>query len=136
MRFFKRLMITTLLILFALAFLGYIFLQQATFGTHPANNRLTRIQKSKNYRDGSFQNLSPTDVMAKGVPPTKMMRDYLNKSPENSPKTLVPSVKTDLVSIPDTLPTLVWFGHSSYLIKANGLTILMDPVLSGYASPV
>ena len=136
MRFFKRLMITTLLILLALAILGYLFLQQATFGSDPANNRLTRIGQSKNYRDGSFQNLSPTDVMARGVSPIKMMRDYLNKSPDNTPKTPLPSVKTDLISLADTLPTLVWFGHSSYLIKANGLTILMDPVFSGNASPV
>lgn len=36
----------------------------------------------------------------------------------------------------DDKPTIVWFGHSSYLIKSKGITILVDPVLSGNASPV
>lgn len=31
---------------------------------------------------------------------------------------------------------LIWFGHSSYLISYKGTTILVDPVLSGNASPV
>ena len=31
---------------------------------------------------------------------------------------------------------VVWFGHSSYFIKVNDLTILVDPVFSGHASPV
>jgi L-ascorbate metabolism protein UlaG (beta-lactamase superfamily) len=31
---------------------------------------------------------------------------------------------------------IVWFGHSSYLVHAGGKNILVDPVFSGYASPV
>lgn len=136
MRLLKRLMITTVLVLAALALFVFLFLQQRVFGADPAENRLARIRQSKNYRDGSFQNLSPTDVMAKGVPPTKMVRDYLNKSPTNTPTSPLPSVKTDLNALPDDTPTVVWFGHSSYLIQSKGVTVLMDPVLSGNASPV
>jgi L-ascorbate metabolism protein UlaG (beta-lactamase superfamily) len=33
-------------------------------------------------------------------------------------------------------PVLVWFGHSSYFLKAGGYTILVDPVFSNNASPV
>lgn len=32
--------------------------------------------------------------------------------------------------------SLTWLGHSSFLIKLNGKTILTDPFLSEYASPV
>lgn len=136
MRLLKRLMIATVLILTILALSIFVFLQQRVFGADPANNRLARVRQSKNYRDGSFQNLSPTNVTKKGVTATKMIRDYLNKSPINTPKSPLPSVKTDLNALPDDKPTLVWFGHSSYLIKTNGLAILMDPVFSGSASPV
>jgi L-ascorbate metabolism protein UlaG (beta-lactamase superfamily) len=48
----------------------------------------------------------------------------------------LPSVKTDLKILSDATPTIVWFGHSSYLIKSNGFNILVDPVLKGNASPV
>ena len=136
MRFLNRLMIATALILTVLVLLVFGFLQQRVFGADPAGDRLTRIHQSKNYRDGSFQNLSPTEVMAEGVSPVKLVRDFLNKSPRNTPKSPLPSVRIDLNALPDDKPTLVWFGHSSYLIKSNGLTMLMDPVFSGSASPV
>ena len=136
MRFLKRLMTATVLVLTVLALLVFGFLQQRVFGADPAKDRLTRIHQSKNYRDGSFQNLSPTEVMAKGVSPIELMRGFLNKPPLNTPKSPLPSVKTDLNALPGDKPTLVWFGHSSYLIKANGLTMLIDPVFSGSASPV
>ena len=50
------------------------------------------------------------------------------------PKPL-PSVKTDLDNLQYEEPVIVWFGHSSYLIKINGKNILVDPVFSGHASP-
>ncbi|MEQ1723512.1 MAG: MBL fold metallo-hydrolase [Pseudobdellovibrio sp.] len=36
----------------------------------------------------------------------------------------------------DHTPALVWFGHSSYLIKYQQKNILVDPVFSGHASPI
>jgi L-ascorbate metabolism protein UlaG (beta-lactamase superfamily) len=42
-------------------------------------------------------------------------------------------LKTDLRSLaPDTV---VWFGHSSYLVRTPELTFAVDPVLSNHASP-
>src|SRR3982750_2275383 len=32
--------------------------------------------------------------------------------------------------------TITWLGHSTFLIKLNGKTILTDPFLTHYASPV
>lgn len=136
MRLLKRLMIATVLVLAALALFVFLFLQQRVFGADPAEKRLARIRSSKNYRDGSFQNLSPTDVMREGASYIAMMGDYLNKSPINTPTSPLPSVRTDLNALPDEKPTVVWFGHSSYLIKSKGVTVLMDPVFSGHASPV
>ncbi|MBS1934351.1 MAG: MBL fold metallo-hydrolase, partial [Bacteroidetes bacterium] len=31
---------------------------------------------------------------------------------------------------------IVWFGHSSYFMQVDGKKIIVDPVLSGYASPI
>jgi L-ascorbate metabolism protein UlaG (beta-lactamase superfamily) len=47
----------------------------------------------------------------------------------------MPSVKTNLKELNNGLPHLIWFGHSSYLLRINGINILVDPVFSGYASP-
>ena len=45
-------------------------------------------------------------------------------------------MRTDLRALPDEGVWVVWFGHSSYLLKVEGVTILVDPVFSGHASPV
>jgi L-ascorbate metabolism protein UlaG (beta-lactamase superfamily) len=45
-------------------------------------------------------------------------------------------VHTDLRALPKDRVTIVWFGHSSYLLQIHQTTILVDPVFSGHASPV
>ena len=55
----------SLLALFSLAFLA--FLRKPQFGKTPSGERLARILASPNYREGQFQNLRFTPVMAEGV---------------------------------------------------------------------
>src|SRR5690606_5371888 len=57
------------------------------------------------------------------------------KTPGVEPLDSIPSIKTDLKALPSNGNQLVWFGHSSYLIRLEGKTFLVDPVLSGYAAP-
>ena len=129
-------MLLTVLILAGLFASVFLFMQQSTFGRNPAESRLDRITKSPNYRDGSFQNLEPTEVMREGASYIGMMSDFVNKAKDNTPLKPLPSIRTDLRALPDSTPTVVWFGHSSYLIKSKGINILVDPVFSGSASPV
>ena len=65
----------------------------------------------------------------------KVLREVLHKPNNVRPATILPSVKIDLKKLPDGNPVLVWFGHSSYLVKINGKIILVDPVFSGNAAP-
>lgn len=104
-------------------------------GKNPSGERLKKVQQSPNYRDGIFQNLSVTEVMAEKGSFFKTFKKFLNKPKNTVPPSPIPSVKTDLKNLPSGNPVLVWFGHSSYLIKINGKHILVDPVFSGYASP-
>ena len=106
------------------------------FGKAPSGARLARIQQSPNYVKDHFQNGTPTDVTLKGVSLFSMLRDYRNRPLTTKPNHPVPTVRTDLRNLPSEMPAIVWFGHSSYLIKIKGFTILVDPVFSGNASPV
>lgn len=132
----RRTMLKLILSTFALSGGSYLFLSQKFFGRYPANSRLARILKSPNYRNGVFQNLSPAEVMPKEVSKIGMLKKFVNKSKNNEPQQPLPSVKTDLKNLPAETPTIVWFGHSSYLIKSENINILVDPVFSGNASPV
>lgn len=94
-----------------------------------------RIIHSKNYKKGSFQNLSYTPTMAPDVSYFQILKDMLRRPKSVRPQQIIPSIKTDLRSISSKEPVIVWFGHSSYLIHCNGRNILVDPVFSGHASP-
>ncbi len=119
----------------ALAIIAKKYLGSHVFGHLPTGARLERIKESSNYREGAFQNISPTPVMAKGSMASSM-RDYLRPGKDRQPSQPLPSVKVDLSTLPVDEATVVWFGHSSYLLRIAGKVILVDPVFSGNASPV
>lgn len=125
--------------IFLLLFLGGVFayMQHPKFGKSPSGDRLKRMEQSKNYRDGQFHNLSETPALAEGTSVWKIYYDFLFKSfPNSNPIDSIPSVKNDLKNLKPEENVFVWFGHSSYFIQLNGKKYLIDPVLSGNASPV
>ncbi len=105
-------------------------------GKAPSGKRLERIEKSPNYKSGAFQNIEPTEALLKDASMLKMLKEFFFNKPENlSPKSDVTGYKIDLSKLSDTKSSIVWFGHSSYFINHLGFKILVDPVLSGHASP-
>ena len=105
-------------------------------GKAPAGLRLQRIRRSSNYNGKNFQNLVDTPVSREGVSMFKMLRDLSRRPANTAPPKPIPSIHTDLQNLPDGEASLVWFGHSSYLLKIDKVHILVDPVFSGNASPV
>ena len=105
-------------------------------GKLPSGKHLDRLRKSPNYKNGAFQNLSPTPMMEDDISYWKMMRQFFKKNKDRAPDGLLPSVKTDLMKLNSSQPLIVWFGHSSYLIRIENKNFLIDPVLSDNASPL
>jgi len=137
MKILRKIMISLILLIVVLSATIFFFMQQATFGKDPSGKQLERILKSSHYKDGKFQNLHETPMLAPDVSYPKLILDFfLTKHPNTEPDKTLPSVQTDLKAILSDKPIIVWFGHSSYLIKTNGKNFLMDPVFSGNASPV
>jgi L-ascorbate metabolism protein UlaG (beta-lactamase superfamily) len=128
-------MIGILIVLAVLCVVTWIFMQTPVFGKNPKGKRLERIEQSPNYKDGSFQNQSATATLRPDASYWKLIRENMNKPSDNKPSTIIPSVQTNLKTLSDDKPTIIWFGHSSYLIKSKGKNILVDPVFSGHASP-
>jgi len=127
---FTFLAVTTILIIAI-----NLFIRMPRFGKLPAGERMARIEKSPNYRNGAFQNLNPTQQMTAEGGFFKIMSDF-RKAKKRRPQQPLPSVKTNLKNIPAEENVLVWFGHSSYFMQIDGKTILVDPVFCGNASPV
>ena len=125
------------IVVFVLSLIVWGFMQQVQFGEMPSGERLEKIKKSENYRDGSFQNQSFTPDIAEDVTYFKVIKDALfHRSDRMKPVGILPSQKTDLKTIDPEKNVLVWFGHSSYFMQIDGKKILVDPVFSGSASPL
>jgi len=129
-------LLIVLIVLLTLVATYYLFMQQKQFGKDPFGKKLEIIRQSSNYRDGAFQNPMPTDMMLKDTSYAKLLWESFNKPASVKPPKALPSIKSDLKNLPDEKPTIVWFGHSSYLVKSKGFSILVDPVINGRASPV
>lgn len=115
----------------------YLFLQQPQFGAKSSGEFLKRVQNSPGYKDGQFQNLNYTPQLTGNASLLKVMKEFFfNKDKKNVPPHTLPSRKTNLFQLDANEDVLVWFGHSSYFIQLNGKKFLVDPVLSGHASPV
>ncbi|MBA5630062.1 MBL fold metallo-hydrolase [Moheibacter sp. BDHS18] len=113
------------------------YMQHPKFGKAPSGERLERIRQSKNYKDGAFQNLNHTPQLAEGYTMMGVLWDFLTTTyPNTHPLDSIPAVKTDLKNLDPNENLLIWMGHSSYFIQLNGIKYLIDPVLSGNASPL
>jgi len=105
------------------------------FGKKPGGKILDELKGSPQFRDGAFQNLSPTITLVKGQSFVKILWRFMNKPSNTKPTSKIPTVISDLKYPNEKNPVITWFGHSSYLIHLGSANILVDPVFSGYASP-
>jgi L-ascorbate metabolism protein UlaG (beta-lactamase superfamily) len=105
-------------------------------GKLPSGKYLERLKKSPHFKSNGFENLSLTPMKPEGVSYWKMIKEFLKKNKDAKPSQTIPSVKTNLNDPGSEHPTIIWFGHSSYLIKIEGKNILVDPVFSGNAAPL
>ena len=113
------------------------YLQHPKFGAYPEGDRLERVQRSPNFADGEFHYPVATPILAEGTSTFSIITADLFRKIENlRPAHAIPAVKTDLKALDVAQDTIVWLGHSSYFVIFAGQRILIDPVLSPYASPV
>ncbi|WP_312300986.1 MBL fold metallo-hydrolase [Chryseobacterium sp.] len=115
----------------------FIVINMKAFGTVPKGKRLKRIRQSKLYRKKQFQNISYTPSIAEGYKMSKVTYDFFlgKKDPLLKPLKAIPSAHTDLRSIDKNKDVFIWLGHSSYYLQTDGVSFLIDPVLSLYGSP-
>jgi len=120
----------TTLLLMAIVSCGIV----KSLGKDPQGEAVARLDTLPDYKNGSFQNLvQRPDSTIKHNRLIHMFRDHVGPV---RPAHALPWVKTDLKTLSAAAPTIVWFGHSSLLIKTMQGNILIDPVFSNHAGPV
>lgn len=76
---------------------------------------------------------SKPDDDGRQKPPERHPRIPVPKKEGLRPDAAVPALKTDLRALDRDSNLLVWFGHSSYLLQAEGRRVLVDPVFRAAA---
>lgn len=105
------------------------------FGSSPTEERLERCEASQQFSQGAFHNTELTPQIVKVDAWSGILWKVLTNSTQRTPRVKIPHVMTDLHDDTHRAWEIVWFGHSSYLITNGTTRILVDPVLSGNASP-
>lgn len=106
-------------------------------GGRASGSRRERIRSSPHFKKGQFRNIEFTPQLTEGASFPGLLWNFIFGSvKDRRPQQALPFVKTDLKDIGSGKDCVVWFGHSSYLLVFSGCTFLIDPVLSGSASPV
>jgi L-ascorbate metabolism protein UlaG (beta-lactamase superfamily) len=106
-------------------------------GSDPTGERLQRLQASPHYADGKFKNPIETNMDIPLRAMGSVIWENLTGGAKRRPAGPLPTVAFDgslWQSLPDSSYSIAWFGHSTVLVKMNGLTILCDPVFSERAS--
>lgn len=118
------------LLLTAITGCGFI----KSLGKNPKGKELAQLKTLPNYQNGGFQNLvKHPDTTARY---DHFLFIFRKREKPTRPSSDLPWVKTDLNALTSVAPTIVWFGHSSLLIKTLQGNLLIDPVFSKQASPV
>ncbi|HRH37474.1 MAG TPA: MBL fold metallo-hydrolase [Flavobacteriales bacterium] len=129
--------IVLFVLLAPIALLLIYFRNAPRIGSNPAGERLKRIQALPNYKDGQLHNAVATDMNMPLSTMLKVMWTMMKAPGAREPKEPLPTVEFDCEAwdrIPNHEIGICWFGHSSLLIKLDGLTFLTDPVFGERAS--
>ena len=106
-------------------------------GAAPAGERLERVKRSPNYRDGAFRNPEATSLATTGST-WSTLRRWLAGHEQRVPPGRMPIValtKASFAQPPASGLRVTWLGHSTVLVEIDGARILFDPVWAGRASP-
>ena len=130
---FTFLVILSLVVIVAISVFIY-FKMAPQIGATIEGDRLARVEKSQNFRNGIFMNTVATDMT---MPPFSVLVKILTQGSRLDPDTTLvtwPFDKAAFQGLEDKETSVTWFGHSSFLLKVNGSVFLMDPVFSERAS--
>ena len=125
-------------ILFAIILISYLFVRfSPSFGSPAKGERLKRMMKSPNFRDGKFQNPVETKMQSADLPFFKVLKEFLSNKGNRVPADTLKVEPIDLTQFQqsDKGVKICWLGHSTALIEIDGKIILTDPVFSKWVSP-
>jgi L-ascorbate metabolism protein UlaG (beta-lactamase superfamily) len=110
-----------------------------SFGGTLTGERLARAQASPQFRDGHFENVIPktprTSAQSFEYLKLQMLGNEVRTPPPPCPP-VVHLTREDFGKPVAPGLRAIWFGHASVYLEIDGARLMVDPMLSEYASPL
>lgn len=119
-----------------LGLLAY-FKYNQQFGGKLTPKHVERYAQSPHWNGKKFVNAVPTsmDLSVKDMP--KLIREQFRKDAHREPAAPLPVEAFDLAAFNSHNEfTYIWYGHSAFLMKMDGVTFAIDPMMGPDAAPI
>ncbi|MCA9668666.1 MAG: MBL fold metallo-hydrolase [Myxococcales bacterium] len=103
-------------------------------GKAPHGQHLTRISRSKHFREGRFFNALPEVRGSYWTMLKRWVTGVEHGEPEQPPP-VRKRARADFASAPPSGLRVSWFGHSTLFVEIDGVRLLLDPVWGKRTSP-
>ena len=108
------------------------------FGGKITKELVARYEQSPNWRNGSFQNIESTNLsIGLFEMPRVIYKQLTNRNGREpmQPLPVLPFDKSRFLAPADEVK-MIWYGHSAVLMRLNGKTLLIDPMLGPNTTPI
>ena len=125
-----------LYIIFALSslFIGFINLNPQ-FGSNPTSQQKKYYSIYNNYSNDEFKNIEQTIMVTGDMPISEFFIRDSTRVPNNQIEYRKINLEY-LINPQNKIIKFAWLGHSSFIFNIGGKVIMLDPMLSDYASPI
>jgi len=127
-----------LCIIAAFIIIVYMFMQfYPPLGASQSKKQRHTLMNSKQYNGKKFANAVTTEVMISNSDKGSLLKEFLKDSSHrrpSSPLQFQQWIDSD-ANKSSNEPTITWFGHSAAMLKLDGKTLLLDPMLGRAPSP-
>lgn len=109
------------------------------FGAASKGDRLKRNQASPQFSEGLFHNKAEVNMDMPLGKMAEVLWKFLRGVENGTPSWSIPVEKMSADHFDhaaDTQVRVTWFGHSAFSVEAEGMIILLDPMLGPAAAPV
>jgi len=138
-KFIKRTLAGLFILVILLLLVVIVFVNfHPEFGDEPKSNQYTDMNLP-NYNGKTFTNLGPVKENFGWSDYKKIFSLMMKGNPNRKPGRPLPQQdwsEAELAAVTDTTTTAIWYGHSAFFLKMDGLNILLDPMFGDRPSPV
>ena len=129
--------LVVLAVLLTVASVAFVYMWPS-FGGAVTGARLEQARKSPQHKGEAFENVIPQTPRDSGLIWEYLRQQYAGTEVRTPPQP-IPVVRLAAERFrqpPATNVTAIWFGHASVYLELDGIRVMLDPILSDWASPV